>query len=395
MNSDQPTPPLAILGARDVIRRAPLENLSGLAKGAFGDPNVIPLWFGESDLMPPAFLSQAMSEAIEAGHVFYTHQNGIPELRQALAAYLTDLGDKPIGADRVTVTAGGMNALMLAIQLIAQDGDNVIVIDPVWPNLAGMARLVGAEARSVAMELGADGWRLDLGRVAAAMDDRTRAVFFASPGNPTGAMIPMDIQRGLLELCRARGAWLLADEVYHRLVFGARSAPSILDIAQTEDRLLVANTFSKTWAMTGWRLGWLVHPPSLGPTLAMMVQYTTSGVTTFLQHAGLAAVTRGEPFVDQVRAYCEQGMGIVCDALGQMARVRLGPRPAAGMYVFLAVDGMTDSRAACLEILARTSVGVAPGYFFGPGADGYLRICVARAPSTLVPAMEKLSAALA
>lgn len=219
--------PTALAGIRDTVGRIPLENISGLARGAFEDSTVIPLWFGESDLPPPAFLGEAMTKAIDEGHVYYAQQNGVPPLREALAAYLSGLGSRSIGADRITVTAGGMNALMLAMQLIAQAGDNVVVIDPVWPNLGGMARLLGTEVRSVRMELTTTGWRLDLAEVTAAMDQRTRAVFFASPGNPTGAMLPMETQAALLDLCRSRGAWLIADEVYHRLVFGASSAPSI------------------------------------------------------------------------------------------------------------------------------------------------------------------------
>jgi aspartate/methionine/tyrosine aminotransferase len=326
--------------------------------------------------------------------VFYTHQNGIPELRQTLADYLTGLGQRPIGPDRVTVSFSGMNAIMLAIQLACGPGDNIIAVDPVWPNTGGMARLVGAEVRSARMDHGQNGWTLDPDKVAAQVDDRTRAVFFASPGNPTGAMIPLETQAELLALCRARGVWLIADEVYNRLAFGRNAAPTVLDIADPEDRLIVINSFSKSWAMTGWRLGWMVHPPSLGPTLAMMTQYTTSGVTTFLQHAGVAAIREGEPFVAWMRGYCEAGMGIVCDALERLPRVRMGPRPQAGMYAYFEVDGMPDSRQACLDILAKTSVGLAPGIFFGPGAETFLRACVCRNPQALATAMDRLSAAL-
>src|SRR5207247_631554 len=197
---------------------------------------------------------------------------------------------------------------MLAVMMIAAAGDNIIVVDPVWPNMAGMAQLVGAEVRSVRMDHGPNGWSFDVDKLAAAIDDRTRGVFFASPGNPTGAMLPIETQVAMLEVCRARGVWLIADEVYNRLAFGRRNAESILDHADPEDRLFVINSFSKSWAMTGWRLGWLVHPPSLGPTLAMQVQYTTSGVTTFLQHAGVAATRHGEPFVASIGAYCAQGL---------------------------------------------------------------------------------------
>jgi aspartate aminotransferase len=384
----------ALDGARAQIRDIPLENIAGLAKDGFGDASVIPLWFGEGDVPAPAFIGEAMSRAVAAGHVFYTHQNGIPELREALAIYLSGLGARPVGPERITVTASGMNAIQLALTLICEAGDNIVAIDPVWPNTGGMARLLGAEVRSVRMDAGPDGWSLDLDKLAASLDGRTRAVFFASPGNPTGAMLPLDIQAAMLELCRARGVWLIADEVYNRLMFGQSSAPTILDIAEPEDRLIVINSFSKSWAMTGWRLGWMVHPPSIGPTLAMLTQYTTSGVTTFLQHAGVAAIQEGEPFVASMRAYCEAGMQIVCDVLEQTARVRMGPRPRAGMYAFFEVYGMPDARQACLDILAATRVGLAPGTFFGPGSEGYLRACVCRSPDVLRQAMERLAPAL-
>ena len=336
----------ALDGARNQIRRIPLDNIAGLAKDRFGDPSIIPLWFGEGDVPAPAFIGEAMAKAIVDGHVFYTHQNGIPELRQTLADYLTGLGQRPVTPDRITVAFSGMYAIMLAIQLTCEAGDNVIAIDPVWPNAGGMAQLVGAEVRSARMDHGQGGWAVDPDKVAARMDARTRAVFFASPGNPTGAMVSLETQKALLELCRQRGVWLIADEVYNRLAFGRNAAPTILDIADPEDRLIVINSFSKSWAMTGWRLGWMVHPPSVGPTLAMMVQYTTSGVSTFLQHAGVAAIREGEPFVAWMRGYVEEGMRIVCDALEALPRVRLGPRPEAGMYAFFEIDGMPDSRRA-------------------------------------------------
>lgn len=388
------TPALALTGVQEHILRIPLDNISTLAKDAFGDPGIIPLWFGEGDRPAPAFIGEAMKRAIDDGQVFYTHQNGIPELRGALAGYLTGLNRVPVTPDRITVTFSGMNAIMLTLQMAVRPGDNIIVIDPVWPNAAGMARMLDAEIRSVRMDHGPDGWTLDVDRLVAATDERTRVVFFASPGNPTGATLPMETQVAILDACRARGIWLMADEVYNRLVFGHRNAESILDHADPEDRLMVVNSFSKSWAMTGWRLGWIVHPPSLGPTLAMMTQYTTSGVTTFLQHAGAAAVREGEPFVASMREYCEQGMGIVCDALERFDRVRLGPRPTAGMYAFFEVDGMPDSRAACLEILDKTRVGLAPGYFFGLGSDTFLRLCVCRKPETLTEAMGRLEGLL-
>jgi aspartate/methionine/tyrosine aminotransferase len=383
--------PTALAGLAERIGRIPLENISSLARDRLGDPSVIPLWFGEGDLPAPAFIGEAMARAVADGHVFYTHQNGIPQLRAALAAYHSGLGARPIGPERITVTTSGMHALMMSVLLAAGPGDNIVVIDPVWPNMAGTAQVAGAEVRSVRMDLGPDGWTLDLDKLAHAMDDRTRLVFFASPGNPTGAMVPMAAQRAMLELCRARGAWLIADEVYNRFVYGQRCAPTILDHADPEDRLIVTNSFSKSWAMTGWRIGWMVHPASLGPTLAMINQYSVSGVATFIQHAAVAAVTEGEWFVAKIRDYCEAGASIVGDVLQTLPRVRMGPRPTAGMYVFFEVDGLPDARTACVDILARTDVGLAPGAFFGPGSESFFRVCVARSSASLTEAMARLT----
>jgi aspartate aminotransferase len=381
----------AVHDIRAQIAGISLENISNLAKQAF-DPNsgIVPLWFGEGDLTTPAFVGDAVHAAIRAGHTFYSHQNGILELREALCDYHNGLLGTAIGTDRITVTNGGMPAIMLAIEMLVDKGDNVVVIDPVWPNIVGIVQVVGGEVRSVRMDDTPDGWTLDLARVAAACDARTKAIFFASPGNPTGAMIPLSVQRELLEFARARGIWLLADEVYHRLVFGERCGPSILSITEPEDRVLVINSFSKSWAMTGWRLGWLVHPPSVGPTLAMLTQFTSSGTTTFLQHGAVAAVRQGEAFVAQMNAYCAAGADIVCDALEAMPRVRMSTRPKAAMYAFFEIDGMADSRAACLKILDRTRVGLAPGIFFGKGSESFLRICFCRSPAVLHDAMDRL-----
>jgi aspartate aminotransferase len=386
--------PLALAGVTPSIGRIPVENISSLAKGAFGRPGIIPLWFGEGDLRAPAFIGEAMARAVADGHVFYTHQNGIPQLREALADYLTGLGSRFISLDRITATTSGMHAILMAVRLTAEAGDTVLVIDPCWPNAGAITQVLGVGVRSVGMDHGSAGWTLDLDKVRAAFDGTVRAVFFASPANPTGAMIPIETQAALLDICRSRGIWLIADEVYNRLSFGCKAAPTILDHAEVEDRVLVTNSFSKSWAMTGWRLGWMVHPPSVGPTLAMLTQYTTSGIATFIQHAGVAAVREGEPFVAFMREYCEAGMAIVCDALERFGRVRLGPRPTAGMYAFFEVDGMPDSRQACLTILDQTRVGLAPGAFFGPGAEGFLRACVCRSPADLREAMGRLQGVL-
>lgn len=379
---------------RQQIAAISLENISNIAKRAFEDKDIIPLWFGEGDVTTPSFVGDAVHAAIRSGHVFYSHQNGIPELRQTLADYHNDLLGTQLTSDNITVTSGGMPAIMLAIEMLVNAGDNIIVIDPVWPNITGIAQVVGGEVRSVRLDYANGSWLLDVEKVKVACDTRTKAIFYASPGNPTGAMIPLAVQKQLLDFARSKGIWILADEVYHRLVFGERVGPSILTLVEPEDRVLVINSFSKSWAMTGWRLGWLVHPPSVGPTLAMLTQYVTSGTTTFLQHGAIAAVRQGEEFVAFMNRYCAEGAAIVCSALEQMPRVRMGVRPNAAMYVFFEIEGMADSKAACLDILARTNVGLAPGIFFGPGSQSFLRICYCRSPALLQEAMARLAKVL-
>jgi aspartate aminotransferase len=373
------------------MRALPKQNIADLARWGFGREDVIPLWFGESDLATPAFIGEAVGKALAAGHTFYTHQRGIPELRDALAAYMSGLYRKPVGRDRITVTSGGMAGILMSMEMLLQPGDNVVVVEPVWPNIQGAIHIMGGSRRPVAMEPGNDGWRLDVRKVEAACDERTRAVFLASPGNPTGWIISPDQQRALLDLARSRGFWIVSDEVYTRLVYDCPVAPSFLDIAIDEDPVIVINSFSKTWAMTGWRLGWLTHPVSIGDTLAQVVQYNTSGTATFLQHAAVTVIRDGEDFAGEMRARCKAGRDIACDAFERMRRVRLPKRPAGGMYVFFEVEGMTDSLATCGEIFERTGVGLAPGSAFAEGCESYLRACIAMSPEKLREAMARIA----
>ncbi|MEE8370665.1 MAG: pyridoxal phosphate-dependent aminotransferase [Sphingomonadales bacterium] len=376
---------------RQNVRRIPVDNIAALVAEGGGDKNFIPLWFGEGDLPTPDFICQAAIEALRGGDTFYMPQNGIPELRRGLADYLSSLHGISLGPERITVTVGGMGAILLAISLVAGEGDNIIVVDPVWPNIKGMVEIAGAEVRPVAMDLGEEGWSLDPEKIAANVDGRTRAVFLASPGNPTGAVVSREAAEALLELSRQHGFWILADEVYSRLHFELEAAPSFLDLAEDGDRLLVINSFSKSWSMTGWRIGWLVHPPELEETLAMMVQFTTSGVAPFLQQGALAALTKGGDFVAQVRRRCKRGCDLVYDALQGSNSLRLQPKPVAGMYVNFAVEGKADSREAARAILRESGVGLAPGAFFGEVSEGWLRLCANRDEAILREAAGRLA----
>lgn len=373
------------------VGRIPIEDIFTFAEGHELPEELIALWFGEGDLPTPEFIGQAAAEALKGGNTFYPPQNGIPKLRRSLSDYLTELHAGPTAAGEITVTSGAMQAILLALLTVVEAGDNVIVVDPVWPNIKGIAQAVGAEVRLVSMDLAADGWYLDIEKVEAQIDDHTRLLFVASPGNPTGAVVERKTQMRLLELSRQRGFWILSDEVYNRLYFEGNAAPSFLDIRQPGDRVMVANGFSKSWAMTGWRIGWLVHPPELEKIMAMLVQYTTSGVPPFLQFGAAAAIGEGEGLVRQIRERCRDGRDIIYDALAASNRVVLPPKPEGAMYVYFAVEGMADSREAARTLLRRTGVGLTPGVFFSAQSEGFLRLCTCRDPATLKEAAARLA----
>src|SRR6185437_11390529 len=288
-------------------------------------------------------------------------KRGVPELRAAIARYLSSLYARDVAAERVTITSSGMNAIMLTAQALIEPGDNLVILSPVWPNIADAVTVLGGEARAVALEATEEGsWRLDPERLMAACDQRTRAIFVNSPGNPTGWVMRREAQRALLDFARRRGLWLISDEVYHRIRYGnAPAAPSLLDLAEPEDRVVVINSFSKTWAMTGWRLGWLVAPKEIQDVADKVVEFNTSGAPTFLQHAAVTAIEQGEGFVDEMVARCRTGRDLLVQGLKRFPRIHVAP-PDGAFYAFCRVDGVSDSLAFAKEVLARCKVGVAP-----------------------------------
>lgn len=361
-----------------------------VAEANIGRDDVIPLWFGEPDEPTPQFIKDAASAALAADKVFYTQNRGVPELRASLARYATGLHGRPVDVGRITVTCSGMNALMLVSQALVEPGDNVVVVVPMWPNFRMTVAIMGGEARHVPLATDADGrWHLDLDRLFAACDARTKAVFVNSPGNPTGWTMTAAQQEALLAEARRRGLWVVSDEVYVRLAYEAARAPSFLDIAAPDDRVIVVNSFSKSWSMTGWRLGWLTHPAALGEAFSKLNEFNVAAPAAFVQHAGIVAVERGEPFVAAMVERYRHNRDLVFQRLAGMRRVRLS-RPEGAFYAFFRLDGMTDSVATAKALIERAGVGLAPGLAFGPAGEGWLRLCFAARAETLSAALDRL-----
>ncbi len=381
---------------RPQIQDMVTDNIAVLADKARHLEGVIPLWFGEGDLVTPDLIRDAAKRALDDGRTFYVpDMRGTASLTTALSAYQTRLHGRSIDRDRTTVTPGGMQAVALAFDLILEPGTNAVYVTPQWPNIHNAIHVAGAEPRPCPLVLRNGRWTLDIDHVAAMCDARTRAIVFSSPSNPTGWTATRDDLRAMLELGRERGIWIVADEVYGRLYFDGDIAPSMLQIAEPDDLLLCVNSFSKAWAMTGFRLGWLTHPATVADRIGAMTQYLNSGSAAFIQEAGTAAISHGEPFVAEMRERCRAGVAMAHDRLGAMGRIRLTEPPRGGMYAFFQIEGWCDARAACLHVLERTRVGLAPGELFGQAAAGWVRMCVCRDPGQLATALDRMADLLA
>jgi aspartate/methionine/tyrosine aminotransferase len=388
----------SVLSLRPEAEHAPESGIVEVANYGRGREGLIPLWVGEGDLSTPSFICEAATRSLAAGETFYTWQRGVPDLRRALARYHERLYGRPSDPERFFITIGGMHATQIAVRMIAAAGDEVVIPTPAWPNFAGAITVAGARAVAAPMTADERGWHLDLERLKGAVTSRTRALVINSPANPTGWTASLDELREILALARSRGLWIIADEIYARFAYepalsvGERT-PSFRDVMEPQDRILFVQTFSKNWAMTGWRIGWLEAPPALGQVIENLIQYSTSGVPVFQQRAAIAAIEQGESFVGHQIARARRGREIVVEGLNATGKVEL-PAPPGAFYAFLKVKGVADSRALAMRLVDEANVGLAPGAAFGEGGTGYLRLCFARKAEDLEEAVGRLAPAL-
>jgi aspartate aminotransferase len=384
----------AMAPIRRNIQDLPASRIRQVTLAAKGIEDLIPLWFGEGDDVTPAFIREAAADALHRGETFYGPNRGIPELRDAIQRYVRRIYGAEVDLDRIVVTASAMNALMITIQCLVGHGDSAVVIGPVWPNAENAIAAMGAEVRRVDLQVQPDGsWQLDLDRLIDTCDATTRLIVVNSPGNPTGWMAREDELRGILDHARARGIWVLSDEVYARIVYGQRHAPSFMTLVRPDDPVVIVNSFSKSWSMTGWRLGWIIAPSELNVAIEKMTEFNISHPTTFAQWGGLAALDRGDDYVESlVRRYAEAAE-LVYERLSVLPRVRLS-RPRSAFYAFFRVDGVTDSFGYAVELIQRARVGLAPGAAFGAAGEGHLRLCFAASLPKLSQALDRLAPAL-
>jgi len=384
---------------RPVIDQLPGSKIREVANAGLGRADVLPFWFGESDEPTPAFIRDAAIRSLNDGETFYAHNLGLPELREALSAYTAAL-HQPVGADRIAVTSSGVNALMLAMQALAGAGDEVVVVVPVWPNLTAQPAILGASVKRVALTPNEGAWQLDMATLLAAVTPQTRVLLVNAPNNPTGWTLTRAEQETILAHCRRTGTWIVADEVYERVYFGPsvkpgeRCAPSFLDVAEPDDRLVIVQSFSKSFLMTGWRLGWLVLPPILVPAIGKLIEFNTSCAPVFIQRAGLAGLGGAAEFVPGLIGRLQHCRDTLLPQLAALPGVQVAT-PAGGMYAFFRVEGQNDSLALAKRLVTEAGLGLAPGAAFGPEAEGWLRWCFAsREPARLTQGVERLKSFL-
>jgi len=386
---------------RPTITALPASRIREVANAGIGRADVLKFWFGEGDQVTPAFIREAAKAALDAGQTFYNHNLGIEELRAALAAYTNRLHApaRPVTVDRIAVTSAGVHALSLIDQTLIDPGDRVAIVTPVWPNLTAMPRIMSADVARVPLACHAGRWSLDLQRLLDAATPGTRMVLVNAPNNPTGWTMPRADWVALLAHCRRHGIWLVADDAYERIVFDPAltangHAPSVLDVVDADDRYISANTFSKSWTMTGWRLGWMVAPREFIAQVGKVIEFNTSCAPPFVQQAGIVAVRDGEPLVAATVARLRASRDLLVRELAALPGVEVAPPPGA-MYLFFKVAGFSgDSLAFAKRLVAEAGLGIAPGVAFGPEGEGYLRWCFAASDALLLQGAERLRAFL-
>ena len=380
-----------IVQARETVRELQSSLIREVANAGMGNPDILRFWFGESDQPTPMFIRQAAIASLESGETFYSQNLGRPYLREAIAMYLSGLHERDIGPDRIAAVGSGVSALMIASQLVLSPGDKVVAVTPLWPNVVEIPKILGANVTRVPLVIANGKWSLDLQETLDALTPDTRLLIVNSPNNPTGWTIEENEVDVLLAHCRRHGIWVLADDVYERLVYDPRqtSAPSFLRRYETGDRIISSNSFSKAWTMTGWRMGWLVAPETLMPDLTKLIEYNTSCILEPAQRAGAVAVSEGEDEVAKLRARLAESRRVLVSGLRELPGVDV-PDAGGAMYAFFRIAGRGNSLELAKDIVREVSLGLAPGSAFGPEGEGWLRWCHAVSVDAVEMGLERM-----
>ncbi len=374
---------------RSVLERLTPNQGAQMLRYGWQREGVISLAQGEGSSKTPDFIAGAAYKALQDGKTFYAPALGVPELRQEISNYYQRLMGLNLPTSRIFATGSGTTAMHLALTSILEDGDDVVAVTPIWKNLLGAVELTQSKIIQVPLEPDESGWHLDLEKLFDACTNKTKAILIVSPSNPTGWIMPEHDMKAVLEFARDRGIWIVADEVYHRLTFDRPYAPSFLEIAAPEDRLFSVNSFSKAYAMTGWRLGWLVGPAASESVIRDIALYDNMGPPTYAQYGAIEALRHGEDWIndqltlwkgnrDKLRTYFKKNDRITW------------PDSEASFYAFFKVDGEPDCVALSKRLIDEAALSLAPGCAFGKDCAGWLRLCFAVSEDKIDEAIKRL-----
>ena len=361
-----------------------------LANLVFDMDDVLQLHFGESNMPTPQYIKDAATKAMDEGYLFYTENAGLPGLRGAISEKYSQIHRVALDPrTEIVITASGVQALNVAIRCVIDPGDEALVLSPNWPNASAIVNLFGGRAVEMPFRSESGRFQIDFQALEQAITPRTKLLAYTSPSNPLGWTATVEDQRRLLDFCRNHGFWLLADEVYERIYYRGEVAPSILRLCTRDDAVIVAQSFSKTYCMTGWRLGWIVSRQDLAFKAAQLNEFIVSHAASMVQRAGEIALGGSEQAVaDMVGVLHERA--IYCyQALSDLKAVQIA-EPEGAFYLFPKIEGVSDSFSFARRLLEGEKVSVAPGVAFGNGGEGSIRVCSASDMSVLEPAMERI-----
>jgi aspartate/methionine/tyrosine aminotransferase len=355
---------------------------------------VIHLEIGQPDMPTFPHIAEAGIQAIRAGHTRYTPPAGIPRLRQLIAEQAGRQRGMEIRPQQVVVGPGAKPALFFPTLALVRPGDEVIYPDPGFPTYEAMIRVAGGIPVPVPLREEAD-FSFDLDAFDAALSPRTRMIIINSPGNPTGGVLPLAALEHIAEAAIAHDLWVLSDEIYTRLVFDGAEAPSIAALPGMAQRTVICDGFSKTYAMTGWRLGFGIMPEPLAERVELLLTHAVGCTAAFTQYAGIEALTGPQDQVASAVAEYQRRRDALVSGLNAIPGVRCR-RPQGAFYVFPNISAFGRSAKWLADyLLDEAGVATLPGTAFGANGEGHLRLCFANSLENIQAALERMAAALA
>ncbi len=367
--------------------------LTQVARRRAAGQEVLALHAGEPDFASPRHVVRAAAERLRAGDTHYAPTAGLPALREAVANEVAKTRNIPVSPEQVVIVPGAKPMIYFALLALCEDGDEVIYPDPSYPIYESLIRFVGATPVPLQVTI-ESGFAFDVDRLRALVTPRTRMIVLNSPSNPTGGVLPMPVLEGVARVCEEHDIVVLSDEIYSRIVYDG-DAPSIASVSGMAERTVIVDGFSKTYAMTGWRLGYGVMAVPLARQVGRLILSTLSATATFIQPAGIEALRGSQDDVDAMVAAFRRRRDLMVAGLNEIPGFRC-LKPQGAFYAFPQVASLGVPSTAMAEVLLNESgVATYPGRAFGPGGEGFIRLSFAASERVIAEGLRRIRDAVA